>query len=171
MIWTEVLLLPAKNPQYHGVSRVPHTTLTALAKRYFCTQMAGQAEGTQDAKPLDLAYFLHCSTQPYGRDDARDWDLSVTEAVVKALACGDVPKGVRHAMEPSGHQSDRHIWRYVTLDGQRLADALDAPDDLAGTRSRGDAPRHRRHTAGEPPTEVASPRTNRRAMYVTAHDN
>jgi site-specific recombinase XerD len=85
-MWTEALL-PGKNPGHHGVPRVardPHTSLTALAERYFRRQVAGQAVGTQDAKRRDLACFLHFYTQLYGHDDAREWDTSVTEAFVKA---------------------------------------------------------------------------------------
>jgi hypothetical protein len=38
--------------------RDPQTRLMALAEQYFRTQVAGQAEGTVDAKQRDLAYFL-----------------------------------------------------------------------------------------------------------------
>jgi hypothetical protein len=58
-------LLPAKNLGHNVVARVdrdPHTSLTALAERYFLPQVAGQAEGTQDAKRRDLACFLHFYT-------------------------------------------------------------------------------------------------------------
>ena len=34
-------------------------------------------------------------------------------------------KGVHYAMELSGHQSDRYIWRYVKPDVQSLAEAID----------------------------------------------
>ena len=37
-------------------------------------------------------------------------------------------KGVRYAMELSGHRSDRYIWRYVKPDVQSLADAIDELD-------------------------------------------
>jgi hypothetical protein len=54
-----------------------------LAERYFLTQVAGQAEGTTDAKQRDLACFLHFYMQLYGHDDARQWYKSVTEAFLK----------------------------------------------------------------------------------------
>ena len=94
MMWEETLL-PAKNPGYNGVASVardPHTSLTALAERYFLTQVAGQAEGTQDAKRRDLACYLHFYTQRYRHDDARQWYKAVTEAFVKELARGQVPR-------------------------------------------------------------------------------
>jgi len=70
MMWTEALL-PAKNPGRDGVARGardPHTSLTALAERYFRTQVAGQAEGTQDAKHRDLACFLWRYVKPDSRN-------------------------------------------------------------------------------------------------------
>jgi integrase/recombinase XerD len=88
-------LIPAQNPGHNmgaRVARGQHTHLTALAERYFLTQAAGQAEGTQDAKRRDLACFLHFYTQLYGHDDAREWYKSVTEAFVKELARGHVPR-------------------------------------------------------------------------------
>src|SRR5262245_21770009 len=93
-MWKEALL-PAENPGQHSVARVGwdlHTSLTALAERYFLTQVAGQAEGTQDAKRRDLACFLHFYTLLYGHDDAREWYQSVTEAFVQELASGHVPR-------------------------------------------------------------------------------
>jgi hypothetical protein len=39
------------------------TSLMALAERYFRTQVAGQAEGTIDAKQRDLACFLQFYVQ------------------------------------------------------------------------------------------------------------
>ena len=37
-------------------------------------------------------------------------------------------KGVQYALEASGHQSDRYIWRYVKPDRQTLADAIEELD-------------------------------------------
>jgi hypothetical protein len=51
----------------------PRDRLMALAEQYFCTQVAGQAEGTIDAKQRDLACFLTFYTQLYGHDDSREW--------------------------------------------------------------------------------------------------
>jgi hypothetical protein len=76
MMWKKALL-PAKNPGHHGVARGtrdPHISVTALAERYFLTQVSGQAEDTQDAKRRDFACFLHFYTQVCGHDDAREWD-------------------------------------------------------------------------------------------------
>jgi hypothetical protein len=54
-------LIPANNLQHNVLApriRDPQTSLIALAEHYFRTQVAGQAEGTVDAKPRDLACFL-----------------------------------------------------------------------------------------------------------------
>jgi integrase/recombinase XerD len=64
----------------------------ALAEHYFRTQVAGQAEGTVDAKQRDLSCFLTFYTQLYGHDDRREWFKSVTEAFLKELARGHVPR-------------------------------------------------------------------------------
>jgi integrase/recombinase XerD len=88
-------LIPANNLQHNvfAVSeRDPQTRLLALAEQYFRTQVAGQAEGTVDAKERDLACFLTFYTQLYGHDDRREWYKSVTEAFLKALARGQVPR-------------------------------------------------------------------------------
>jgi site-specific recombinase XerD len=84
--------LPAENPGYNGIARAPHTSLAGLAERYLLTQVASQAESTQDAKRRDLTCFLHFYTQRYGHDNARAWYMSVTEAFVKELAGGQVPR-------------------------------------------------------------------------------
>jgi integrase/recombinase XerD len=73
-------------------ARDPRTSLLALVDQYFRTQVAGQAEGTVDAKQRDLACFLTFYTQLYGHDDRREWFKSVTEAFLKALARGRVPR-------------------------------------------------------------------------------
>jgi hypothetical protein len=70
--------------------RGPKTGVMALAGQYFRTQVAGQAEGTVDAKQRDLACYLTFYTQLYGHDDRREWYKSVTEAFLKALARGQV---------------------------------------------------------------------------------
>jgi site-specific recombinase XerD len=67
-------------------------SLMVLAEQYFRTQVAGQAEGTVDAKQRDLACFLTFYEQLYGHDDRREWYKSVTEAFLKALARGQVPR-------------------------------------------------------------------------------
>jgi site-specific recombinase XerD len=54
--------------------------------------VAGQAEGTVDAKQRDLACFLTFYTQLYGHDDRREWFKSVTETFLKDLARGRVPR-------------------------------------------------------------------------------
>jgi hypothetical protein len=89
----EALIL-ANNLQHKVVAvseRDPQTSLLALAEQYFRTQVAGQAEGTVDAKQRDLACFLTFYMQLYGHDDRREWYKSVTEAFLKALARGQVP--------------------------------------------------------------------------------
>jgi hypothetical protein len=67
-------------------------SLMALAEHYFRTQVAGQAEGTVGTKQRDLACFLSFYMQLYGHDDRREWYKAVTEAFLKALARGQVPR-------------------------------------------------------------------------------
>ena len=91
---SEALIL-AKNLQHKILAkaeRAPQTSLMALAEQYFLTQVAGQAEGTVEAKQRGLACFLSFYTQLYGHDDCREWFKSVTEAFLKALARGQVPR-------------------------------------------------------------------------------
>jgi len=64
----------------------------ALAEQYFRTQVAGQAEGTVDAKQRDLACFLNFYVKLYGHDNCREWFKSVTEAFLKELARGHIPR-------------------------------------------------------------------------------
>jgi integrase/recombinase XerD len=88
-------LIPAHNLQHKVLvprTRDPQMSLMALAEQYFRTQVAGQAEGTVDAKQRDLACFLNFYTQLYGHDDRREWYKSVTEAFLKALSRGQVPR-------------------------------------------------------------------------------
>jgi site-specific recombinase XerD len=88
-------LIPMKNVG-HKVrapgTREPSTGLRAFAERYFRLQVAGQAEGTQEAKRRDLACFLQFYVQLYGHDDSRAWYQAVTEVFVKELARGTVPR-------------------------------------------------------------------------------
>jgi hypothetical protein len=77
--------------------------LLALAERYFRTQVAGQAEGTVDAKQRDLACFLTFYTQLYGHDDRREWyntnSLSECRDVLDPISppriCGQLDQGLR----------------------------------------------------------------------------
>jgi integrase/recombinase XerD len=88
-------LAPRNNLQHKVPTRQihdPQTSLLALAERYFRMQVAGQAEGTVDAKQRDLACFLRFYTQLYGHDDRREWYKAVTEAFLRALARGQVPR-------------------------------------------------------------------------------
>jgi hypothetical protein len=64
----------------------------ALTEQYFRTQVARQADGTVDAKQRDLACFLNFYVKLYGYDDRREWFKSMTEAFLKALARGHVPR-------------------------------------------------------------------------------
>jgi integrase/recombinase XerD len=91
----EDALVPLNNLQHNvlaTVARDPQTSLMTIAERYFRTQVAGQAEGTVDAKQRDLACFFQFYVQLYGHDDRREWFKSVTEAFLKALARGQVPR-------------------------------------------------------------------------------
>jgi hypothetical protein len=88
-------LIPVQNLQHNvlaPLTKDPKTSLRALAEQYFRTQVAGQAEGTVDAKQLDLACFLNFHVKLYGHDDRREWFKSVTEAFLKELARGHVPR-------------------------------------------------------------------------------
>ncbi len=88
-------LIPVNNLQHKvlaPVERDPRTSLMALTEQYFRTQVAGQAEGTVDAKQRDLACFLNFYVKLYGHDDRREWFKSVTEAFLRALARGHVPR-------------------------------------------------------------------------------
>lgn len=91
----EEALILASNLQHNVLmprTHDPQLSLMALTEHYFRTQVAGQAEGTLDAKHRDLACFLTFYVQLYGHDDGREWYKSVTEAFLKALARGQVPR-------------------------------------------------------------------------------
>jgi integrase/recombinase XerD len=101
----------------------------ALAERYFLTQVAGQAEGTIDAKQRDLACFLQFYVQLYGHDDARQWYKSVTEAFLKDLARGKVPRpsktGDSHAKRLSQSTIARTyatVWHFARWIHQHLVE-------------------------------------------------
>ena len=64
-------LIPINNLLHNGLvprDRDPQTSLMALAEPYVRTLVAGQVEGTSDAKPRDLACFLTFYTQLYSHD-------------------------------------------------------------------------------------------------------
>jgi integrase len=84
----------------------------ALVEQYFRTQMTGQAEGTVDAKQRDLACFLTFYVQLSGHDDRREWYKSVTEAFLKALARGQVPRPSKRGPAPGP--------LFTTRSGKRL---------------------------------------------------
>jgi hypothetical protein len=68
----ETTLQPLHDLSHNVLTRQlldPQTRLTAHAEPYVPTQMAGQAEGTVNVKPRDLACVLSVSGQPYGHDD------------------------------------------------------------------------------------------------------
>jgi integrase/recombinase XerD len=91
----EDALIPVNNLQHKVLApwaRDPQMSLTVLTEQYFRTQVAGQAEGTVDAKQRDLACFLTFYVQLYGHDDRREWFKSVTEAFLRELARGRVPR-------------------------------------------------------------------------------
>jgi integrase/recombinase XerD len=88
-------LIPVDNLQHKVLAPVEHDprmSLTALAEQYFRIQVAGQAEGTVGAKQCDLACFLAFYVKLYGHDDRREWFKSVTEAFLKELARGHIPR-------------------------------------------------------------------------------
>jgi hypothetical protein len=115
----ERALIPVNNLQHKvmaTVTRDPQMSLMVLAGQYFRTQVAGQAEGTVDAKQRDLACFLTFYTQLYGHDDRREWYKSVTEAFLKALALGQVPRPSKHGEPKLQRLSQSTIARtYATV--------------------------------------------------------
>lgn len=68
----------------------------ACAEPYVRTRVAEQADGTDDAKPTDLACVLPFDSTRSGHDDGRAWDTSATLAVLNARARG-------HVLRPSTH--------------------------------------------------------------------
>lgn len=90
---TDALIL-VNNLQHNvltPVARDSKSSLMALAEQYFRTQVAGQAEGTVDAKQRDLACFLNFYVKLYEHDNCREWFKSVTEDFLKELARGHIP--------------------------------------------------------------------------------
>ena len=112
-------LIPVNNLQHNVLAprtRDPQTSLLALAERYFRTQVAGQAEGTVDAKQRDLTCFLNFYVKLYGHDDRREWFKSVTEAFLKALARGQVPRpSKRGEAEPQRLSQSTIARTYATV--------------------------------------------------------
>ena len=89
-------LISVNNLQHNVLAprtRDPQTSLLALAERYLRTQVAGQAEGTVDAKQRDLTCFLNFYVKLYGHDDRREWFKSVTEAFLKAMRSRELDEG------------------------------------------------------------------------------
>jgi hypothetical protein len=100
----EETLAPRNNLHHKALThrtRDPQASLMVLTEQYFRTQVAGQAEGTVDAKQRDLACVLRFYTQLYGHDDRREWYKSVTEAFLKALARGQVARPSKSATSRS----------------------------------------------------------------------
>jgi site-specific recombinase XerC len=88
-------LIPANNLQRNvltPVARDPKSSLVALPEQFFRTQVAGQAESTVDAKQRHLACFLNFYVKLYGHDNCQEWFKSVTEAFLKELARGHIPR-------------------------------------------------------------------------------
>jgi Oxidoreductase molybdopterin binding domain len=105
----EDTLAPLNNLQHKVLARQTRdqkTSLRALAEQYFRTQVAGQVEGTVDAKQRDLACFRNFCVKLYGHDDRRDmsqphqsWPCGVScPARAKGSsrkACGSLQSHVR----------------------------------------------------------------------------
>jgi hypothetical protein len=49
------------------------TSLRALARAYFVTEVAGQSPATLDAKPRDLTRFFTFYVKLYGHDRPEEW--------------------------------------------------------------------------------------------------
>jgi len=73
-------LIPKNNPEHNvpALSKGALSSLRALAKAYFLTEVAGQARATIEAKERDLSRFIGFYEKLYGHDDPREWYLSVT---------------------------------------------------------------------------------------------
>lgn len=78
---------PARNPEHNVAALRARSTrsLEALIRLYGVTQVAGQAEGTVEAKARDLKRFLSFYRDLYGHDDPAEWYPSVTREFVKQL--------------------------------------------------------------------------------------
>ena len=69
----------------------------ALAGLYFRTEVAGQAEGTVDAKKRDLERFLSYYLELYGHDRPDEWYPSVTRDYISTLEKARKPGGTRYS--------------------------------------------------------------------------
>jgi site-specific recombinase XerD len=119
-------LIPTSNLRYNvsvPAQQAETDSLFVLAERYFRSQVAGQAEGTVDAKQRDLACFFNFYTKLYGHDDRREWYKSVTEAFLKELARGKIarpskkgetkPQKVSQSTLARTYATVRHFARWV----------------------------------------------------------
>lgn len=90
------------DPFDHSASEVGITTAARPPRSY----------SASPARPTPTAQREHIEVSPH----------VLRHTFLRKLA---EKKGVHHAREASGHQSDRYIWRYVKPDQQTLAEAID----------------------------------------------
>jgi integrase/recombinase XerD len=104
-------LIPANNQQ-HKVSTLlaqGRHSLHALARAYFVTEVAGQAQATIDAKRRDLGRFFTFYAKLYGHDRPEEWYASVTREFLRQTA----RQRVAEATLARTYASVRHFARWI----------------------------------------------------------
>jgi integrase/recombinase XerD len=104
--------LVPQNNQQHNVQRLltqGKTSLRALARAYFVTEVAGQSPSTIDAKRRDLSRFFVFYLKLYGHDRPEEWYASVTREFIRQTA----KQGVAEATLARTYASVRHFARWI----------------------------------------------------------
>ncbi len=104
-------LVPANNQQHNVPALIAQgkTSLQALARAYFVTDVAGQAPATIDAKRRDLGRFFAFYVKLYGHDRPEEWYASVTREFLRHTA----KQGVAEATLARTYASVRHFARWI----------------------------------------------------------
>ncbi len=81
-------LVPQNNqqPDVQNLLTQGRSSLRALARAYFVTEVAGQSPATIDAKRRDLVRFFTFYLKLYGHDRPEEWYASVTREFVRQTA-------------------------------------------------------------------------------------
>jgi integrase/recombinase XerD len=104
--------LVPQNNQQHNVQTLlaqGRSSLRALARAYFVTEVAGQAPATIDAKRRDLARFFTFYVKLYGHERPEEWYASVTREFLRQTARA----GVAAATLARIYASVRHFARWI----------------------------------------------------------
>jgi integrase/recombinase XerD len=106
-------LVPANNQQHKvsGLLAQGRSSLRALARAYFVTEVAGQAPATVEAKRRDLGRFFAFYAKLYGHDRPEEWYPSVTREFLRLTA----KEGVSEATLARTYASVRHFARWIHL--------------------------------------------------------